>query len=233
MAGKDGFRRVTKQGIRIDGAFYQPFGVLPGADVFCRHDPSDLGRLWLFAEDGESYLGEAICPELAGEDPAEITARQRAMQKAIEEDGLADIRREKRKLTPMTVAQAQREAHRHNADVIAFKRPFSAHSTPQTLAAMQVGKKGGSKPLSARENAMLDSLQAGTPSNVSALPDKNTPDSRFQKAVRFEARIRDGQALSDADAIWLTRYQAHPEYRARKLLADAEPQNKRSVPPAS
>lgn len=209
---KDGLRRVTKQGIRIDGAFFQPFGVLPGADVLCRHDLADLGRLWLFAEDGENYLGEAICPELAGENPAEITARQRAMQKAIEEEGLADIRREKRKLTPMLVAAAQREAHRHNADIIAFRRPSSAHATPQTLAALQVGKKRDPRPLSTEETAMLDSLQAGTSSNVSALPETNTPESRFQKALRFEARLQDGQAMSDADALWLTRYQAHPEW---------------------
>ncbi|WP_417691519.1 DDE-type integrase/transposase/recombinase [Roseibium sp.] len=233
IAGKDGLRRVTKQGIRIDGEFYQPFGVLPGSDVFCRHDPADLGRLWLFAEDGESYLGEAICPALSGEDPAQITARQRALQKAVEEDGLADIRKEKRKITPRTVADAQRAAYRHNADIVAFPKAASGHATPKTLAALQVGHKPMSRPLSAGERAMMDSLTANDQLNVSALCEANTPDQRFGRALRFEARIGEGEVLSDEDAIWLSRYQAHPEYRARKLMLDAEPQSKRSVPPAS
>lgn len=45
VAGADGLRRVTKTGIRVDGANYLIGSVMPGTDVLCRMDPSDLGRL--------------------------------------------------------------------------------------------------------------------------------------------------------------------------------------------
>lgn len=78
VAGRDGIRTVGKEGVQVDRTIYIPSGVLPGTEVLVRQDPADLGRVMLFTPDGETYLGEAIAPELAGTDPAEAVARAQA-----------------------------------------------------------------------------------------------------------------------------------------------------------
>lgn len=239
VASNGGLRRVTKEGIQVDNEHYMPFGIMPGTDVLCRHDPADLGRLWLFEPDGETFLGEAICPDLAGADPVVIAAKAKAMQKAHEQEKLADLRREKRKITPRTVMDAQRAAYQHNASVVAFPQRLGEHSTPKTLAAAEVKKRRAPRELNAREAEMMAALQADGPvaakpaAKVHRLNTLETPEARFKRALQFEQRLEEGTALSDDDAIWLAGYKAGPEYRAHRMIWEDTNERKKRVPPAS
>lgn len=221
VAGQNGLRRVTKLGIRVDGAQYLSSDVMPGRDVLCRHNPDDLGRLWLFDPDGETYLGEALCPDLAGLDPAATIAEVRARQKALETEALADIRKAKRRITPRTVAEAQRAAYQQNADILAFPKPAQPHETPQSLAAKAARQKPEPQSLSERESAILDRLtrKDAPDTTVYALTTTDTPEGRFERALQLEARLAEGTPLTDRDALWLAGYQEGAEYRARKLLS--------------
>ncbi|MDQ2084063.1 DDE-type integrase/transposase/recombinase, partial [Xanthobacteraceae bacterium Astr-EGSB] len=70
VAGGNGTREVTKFGVRVDGFHYVVMDALPGDRVLVRLDPNDAGRIYAFgAEDGR-FVGEGVCPELAGIDPA-------------------------------------------------------------------------------------------------------------------------------------------------------------------
>lgn len=235
IAGQNGIRRVTSQGIRIDGEFYYTGDVMPGRDVLVRHDPEDLGRVWLFDRDGESYLGEAVNPDLAGLDPAATIQKVRAMQKKVEEDQLAAIRKLKRKITPRTVADAQRAAYQSNADVLQFPKLTAKHETAKTRAAATVKAKRAPKPLSDAEQQTMQQLarSAPKPAAVQSIKQRETPEDRFERAKRFEARIRAGEPLTQDDAFWLTNYQAGAEYRARNLLWNEKEARQASVPPAS
>lgn len=231
VAGGEGLRRVTKQGIRVDHSFYLPLGcALPGQDVFCRHDPSDLGRLWVFDTDGETYLGEAVCPDLAGLDPAEVIAKVRAGQKAVEESFRNDIAKAKRQINPRTIAEAQREAYRQNADVLAFPKGGTAHTSGPLQAARTVGKRVEAKPLTADQQAMMAELEgqaagaakpAALPATVTPIKERQTPEQRYSRAKQLESRIASGQPLSEPEAVWLTRYQASDEYQGRRMAEDA------------
>lgn len=234
IAGQDGLRRVTKQGIRVDGEFFYTGDVLPGAEILARHDPEDLGKLWLFDADGETYLGEAVNPHLAGLDPAETIQKVRAKQKAIEEERLADIRKAKRRITPRTIADAQRAATQHNADVVSFPRPTEKHETRQMQAAARVKERRAPKPLTAAEQQVMNDLNASPApaSNVQSLKTNHTPEDRFKRAKRFEQRIAEGEKLADADALWLTGYQAGPEYQALNMIHE-DFDRPEQVPPAS
>ena len=231
VASNGGLRIVGKEGVKVDNERYAVLcAAMPGTQVLCRHDPSDLGRLWLFDPDGETYIGEAINPDLAGADPAEVAARSKAIQKAAHEDTLAQIRKEKRKITPRTVMEAQREAYSHNATVLSFPQKRQEHDTAKTLAASEAKKKRAPRPLSDREAAVLDTLKnEPVPDPVDPM---NTPEARFKRARQFEQRIGEGIKLSDADALWLTSYQAGPEYRAHKLIFEDEQAQKSTVPSA-
>lgn len=235
VAGQDGLRRVTNQGIRVAGEFYYTGDVMPGTDILARHDPEDLGRLWLFDPDGETFLGEAVNPDLAGLDPAATIQKVRAMQKKVEEDQLAAIRKQKRQITPRTVAEAQRAAYQSNADVLQFPKPTEKHETAKTRAAATVKAKRAPKPLSDAEQQTMQQLARSVPkpAPVQSIKQRETPEDRFERAKRFEARIRAGEPLTQDDAFWLTNYQAGAEYRARNLLWNEREARQASVPPAS
>ena len=61
---------------------------MPGDRVFVRMDPADAGQVYLFTEDGLTFLGEAVSPELSGHDPQELIARVKAAQKRVDLQGL-------------------------------------------------------------------------------------------------------------------------------------------------
>ncbi|MEP2705203.1 MAG: Mu transposase C-terminal domain-containing protein [Roseibium sp.] len=235
VAGQNGIRRITNQGVRIDSEFYYTGDVMPGQDVLVRHNPDDLGRVWLFEPDGDTYLGEALNPYLAGLDPAETIQKVRAKQKALEDEALADIRKAKRKITPRTVADAQRAAYQHNADVLSFPKPSERHETAKMAAADAAKAKRAPKPLSEAEQQMMDQLltEPLQATNTIALNTLDTPEKRFARARQLEARISGGTRISEREALWLADYQSDPEYRARMMMIEDETNHRKQVPPAS
>lgn len=222
IPGNDGIRTVTKTGVRVDGHHYYTSAAMPGTRVLVRMDPTDMGRVLLFAEDGEAWLGEGICPQLAGLDPVETIQKVKAAQKAYEADRLTDIRREMRKIGPRTVSDALlREGERRAAGVVAFPQPSTPVSTPAMRAAAEAVARGmqPSAPppdLDARRAAVLGTPLAPTPIRPLAL--KESPQQRFRRALDLEAAQRAGHPVDPADAAWLRAYQQQPQYQAQRMI---------------
>lgn len=224
IASGDGIRQVTKQGVRVNRDRYLPMGnVMPGDSVFVRMDPADMGRIMLFAPETEDYLGEAICPNLAGMAPQEVVAKAKAMQKAYEDDRLKDIRRHKRSIKPSNVADAlRREGERKADDVIAFPGRDTVYSTPAMKAASdaaqerpdQVGAVQKDDRIAKRQAALITTL------NVPSKPKstKEKPAERYRRARELEAARSAGEVLDPADQAWLTTYQSLPEFRAQERM---------------
>lgn len=181
--------------------------------------------------------------------PARETIRQRSTETRFDDavwsgscagenvnlsHGVAGIRKAKRRITPRTIADAQRAATRHNADVVSFPRPTQKHETRQMQAAARVKERRAPKPLTAAEQQVMNDLNASPApaSNVQSLKTNHTPEDRFARAKRFEQRIAEGEKLADADALWLTGYQAGPEYRALDMIHE-DFDCPEQVPPAS
>jgi hypothetical protein len=142
IAGKDGLRTVGKTGLRIDHSHYIFAAAMPGTPVFVRMDPADMGRAYVFEPDGETYLGEAVCPELAGVDPAEAVARARAEQKKLLEAGAKELRADMRKIKPRDLAQAVLgRAEENAAKIVAFPRGHDVYATPALDAAGEATRK--------------------------------------------------------------------------------------------
>lgn len=219
IAGGDGIRTVTKTGVRVDGQHYYTAAAMPGTRVLVRMDPADMGRIMLFAEDGEAWLGEGVCPQLAGLDPVETIQKVKAAQKAHEQDRLTDIRRELRKIGPRTVSDALlRDGERRAAGVVAFPHRSEAVSTPALRAAAEALVKGAVAPsapapdLDARRAAVLADL---APRQAQAV---ESPRERFKRALDLEAALRAGLPVDPADAAWLKAYQQQPQYKAQRMI---------------
>ncbi|RJG47369.1 DDE-type integrase/transposase/recombinase [Mesorhizobium sp. DCY119] len=232
VPGKDGLRTVTKTGIRIDGAHYLTGSVMPGETVFCRMDPADLGRVLLFEADGETYLGEAVCPELGGLDPVETIAKVKAAQKAHVDGRIKDIRREMRRIGPRAVVDAMRnQAEKRAGNLLAFPQRAEIHTTPALGAAASASAPAQPNALSDRaaeiHAQMRDEATAAEPipssSNMSTAAVTRLPETReqrFRRALDLEQRRNRGERLRDDDLLWLGAYQTGSEYRAMRAMFD-------------
>ena len=141
-AGKDGYRTATKFGVRVDGHHYVAPTVMPGARVFVRMDPADMGRAFLFAAENGDFLGEATCPRLAGIDPAEALKAARAEQKRIIDERTAEARAEAKRLTkgPALIDLVLEAARRDAGNIVGFPRREIEHSTPALMAAGEAAR---------------------------------------------------------------------------------------------
>jgi putative transposase len=226
IAGSDGFRTVGKQGIRIDHTHYVCPSLLVGERVFVRLDPADMGRVFVFDEDGETFRGMAVAPELAGIDRAGLIAETRAVQRRFIEEGTAELRKEARSIKPRDVADARdRQAAKRAGKLVEFPRRADAHSTP-ALEAATIALRGRRapepRPLTADQEALMREVEADmagapavpTPSNVAPLRITETPQQRFRRALEITASIEAGTEVETAQALWLGGYRETPEYRS-------------------
>lgn len=229
VAGKDGVRTVGKQGITIDRSFYHAPQVMSETQVFVRMDPADMGRAYLFAIDGGEYLGEALCPEILGIDPAEAVALAKAARKSLIDERTAEVRREAKAIKPRDFADAiLGRVPPAASKVVAFPRPSDVHNTPQLTAAGDVfaDRKAPANVLPPADAALQAEIEADlagstAPANVQPLRRADTPQIRFRRALDLRVRLDRGETIETADALWLGGYEAGPEFRSfRDLYAD-------------
>lgn len=211
LAGSDGMRVVQKQGVRIAHSFYLAPNCLPGDRVFVRMDPEDMGRAWLFSADGEAFIGEAVCPELAGVDPQEALAKAKAMRKQMTEERLQELKADMRKISPREAVDALvRDKAREAGKLVDFPRPAEAHDTASLAAAREA--LGEAPTPAARDEELIAKAMQVAP--IAKLPE--TKQMRFRRALTLEAAIERGETISTEDALWLGGYQAGHEYSAMR-----------------
>ena len=212
IPGGNGLRTVGKSGIKIQGSHYLTPTVLPETRVLVRMDPADMGRALLFAENGEEFLGEAVCPELAGIDPAQAVAQARAAQKAILDEGTAEIRQAMREIKPRHMIDAVlRQAAKDSGVLVEMPKRTEVHSTPAIEAALDATSPSEvvSFPVAAARPA-----PEPAPEGVTQLHPSATPQLRFRRALAVRERIAAGQAVPAEEARWFLGYAEGSEYQA-------------------
>ncbi|MGQ8367103.1 Mu transposase C-terminal domain-containing protein [Glaciecola sp. 1036] len=85
----DGIRTVTKEGVKVDGAYYihAELGACIGDRVMCRWNPKDIGKITVFSTITNKFICEAVNPEIAGSEisyrhAVEAKKKQRAILQA-------------------------------------------------------------------------------------------------------------------------------------------------------
>jgi transposase InsO family protein len=227
VAGKDGMRIVTKTGLRIEGAHYLGGFLNVGDTVLVRMDASDMGRAYVFAADGETYLGEAVAPELAGIDPAQAIAAARGAQKALINERMEGAKREARKIKPGDFASAiHRQALVDAGKLVEFPKQESAHDTP-ALAAARDAHTPEAPVHSDAVRALAEQLRAADAqpaANVKPLRTVETMHQRWNRARAIEARKARDEFVEPDELLWLGGYREGPEYRAcLATYGEAEP----------
>nr|WP_281436044.1 DDE-type integrase/transposase/recombinase [Aestuariivirga sp. YIM B02566] len=205
VAGSDGYRTVTKQGIRLDYGYYIAHELMAGAKVYCRQDPEDLGRLYIFESETGAFLAEAICPERSGVNPRQLVAAARAAQQDLIRERTQEIRREARRIKPRDmIDDVLGLAKSKNRNIMPFPKPADTHSSP----ALDEAASALSAPIAMP--GQLPIAQATT--NVVSLPE--TAKQRFRRAIAIQEAMTKSDAV-DADAArWLTSYVQSAEFKA-------------------
>jgi len=221
IAGGDGTRIVTKSGVRIDNSWYMVPAILPGEKVFVRLDPADAGRIFCFSEDGLTFRGEGVCPELAGVDPMALLAQTKKAQAELLAERTAPIRRELRELKkakPQLAARIAREEAERAGKLVALPRPVETYSTSalEAAAAALAGKAGD--PAAPAPAASIERISLMPQPVLAVLPE--TAHQRYARAKTMEEQEKAGIALSIEDARWLAGYRAGAEYRARAIIEE-------------
>lgn len=228
VAGKDGLRVVTKTGLRINDTHYLGGFLNVGDTVLVRMDTDDMGRAYVFEADGETYLGEAIAPELAGIDPRALIARVRAEQKHHIDARMAEARREARRMKARDFAGAiHRQALRDAGTLVEFPKPSTVHDTPALAAAARASQPAvahHSDAISAMA-AQLRAEEATAPAaKVRKLRPQETAHQRWNRARAIEARVARNEIVDADDLLWLGGYREGPEYRGfLDTYGEAEP----------
>jgi transposase InsO family protein len=217
--GDDGRRKVGHEGIAVNKVHYHLGTLLVGDVVFCRQDPIDLGRIYVFKEDEETFLGVAENWELLGLDPAENAARIRALQKAVSDKTVVPVRKMMRSIGPLDVANAQRaKADAGKGNLVAFPQPHAKYETAALKAALDAVTPEVPRQADARTRAEQQRLfgiaatAKADATNVARLPE--TPEQRYRRAVAIKDRLDAGDAGVPAkDAHWVGRYMESSEFK--------------------
>lgn len=212
IVGKDGRRTVTKKGIAIGREHYQTVAAWPGDEVLVRQDPTDLGRALVFAMDGETYLGDAICAPLAGMDPVEVAMRVKAAQKAHEKAGVAELRKEMRAIGPREFMDAAlHQARKRSASLTYLSRPSVPYSTPALEAAQEAAE--ASRPAISAYTPEQAASAAVIQMPAKPTAPRTTPEQRFRRAVTLDECIERGESIDADDEAWLRGYRMGAEYK--------------------
>ncbi len=221
IAGKDGYRTVTKTGIRINETHYLGGFLNVGDTVHVRMDPADMGRAYVYSADARSFLGEAWAPELLGIDPAEAISRARAEQKNLIDGRMAEAKREARKIKAKDMAPAiHRQAAIAAGTLVEFPRASQSYDTPALSAARDAIGRDDTAASHAPEIAAMAVAMRTTSAvseNVLPLRTEETPHQRWKRAAAFEETLALGGELAPADLLWLGGYREGPEYRGFAL----------------
>lgn len=218
-----GLRTVTKKGIRLDGAYFEhpALGGLEGRQVRVLLDEADIGRIYVFEEEGP-FICVAECPERTGISRSELSAARKAHQrKVIAEQKKALREAAQAARTKDIVGDILEERARAAGKLVSFPKPTEEHTTPALQEAARAARADEPPPPAgtdaerqARRQALVHELEAARPIA------QETPKDRFRRARMLEQRIEAGLPVDEAARRWLEGYRRTHEYRSRKSMEE-------------
>lgn len=236
IAGRNGIRVMGHQGIQIDHLNYMPSKILVGTQVFCRHHPDDLGQIYVYTPDGRQFLDIAICPEMSGQNPAEVAKMQMAAVNGLVKDRLNDLKPEIRRIKKDKAAivrsnevnkRRAEERAAERANVIQLPKRDEQHTTPAIAAALDAATlpqaENQPRPLNEKAAELHEAIKREAEERKASKIIHLDPDAglsasarRFKWAMALETQIAAGVELDAETATQLVRFQATPAYRTIK-----------------
>ncbi|WP_245588438.1 DNA-binding protein [Desulfocurvus vexinensis] len=229
--GKDGWRTVSKKGLKVDRFLYDHPALrledeVPGGRVRVLLDEADAGYVYCFNESNE-FVCRAMCPELLGISRQELAEACKAAQAEYLGEATRDLQRTAKRARVDTILQdIVAHASRKAANISALPQPaesYSNHALRESGKAFAATQAPQPQPLTEEQAARREELKRRFQGKVSTLPtetpaarEQRLRKERFAEAEELEAQLEAGQPIPDEKAAWLANYRALPEYRVQK-----------------
>lgn len=220
LAPVAGVRRVGKEGLRVENAsfWHDNLVLYAGKDVYVRHDPEDMGRVYVFDLD-HKFLCEAVNFDRLGADRAAASSAAKQMQRKIVNEQVTEIKKTvRREYSPGKVAEKfYSDNARAAAKVKSFPKPSEAYSTPSIDEATRAGRRDQ---IPQERTPEQKRLQDAIVKNLAAYQQTSEPVMRDQdvwwnRAKALEARLAAGEQLTEEEVERLEYAQASVWYRLR------------------
>ena len=224
----DGWRQVTKKGIRLDHAIFEHphLGALEGSRVRVLLDESDIGEIYVFDED-EKFICKAVCPERTGISRQELGATRKARQKRQIAEQKAALKASARKMgTKDIVREILIERGEAAGKLAYFPKTGRSHETEALAEAAreaQAARIPQARPLTEAEQRAQERLEA----EIAAGPQKSTEviifeakQARLKRGYEIQERICAGVQVDAEDLDWFERFQRMPEFRQARRMAE-------------
>ncbi len=218
-----GTRTVGKKGIRFEHHHYTAPELVPyiGREVRLRRDPDDLGRLYVYSEEG--FLCIAECDRLLGLSPAEKAAAARAVQKRLMSEQKAALKGALNAVHKNPAEAILEHRKRQSGKVTAFPAPSEPYSTPalDEAARARQAAAGQAAPDTQAEvidyAAFRDEFEQHN-QNVLEEVDLRKIHAHW---LRVEARIEAGETVSEEERLGLEGYKASGQYQSQQEFFEA------------
>ncbi|MDD3446901.1 MAG: Mu transposase C-terminal domain-containing protein, partial [Zavarzinia sp.] len=228
-----GYREVGKKGVRVEHATFWGPGLVVGAKVRVRLDPTDMGRIYVYTAEDDAFVCVAENPERLGISRAEVAKRAKANQRAETAELSRRLKATSRRLRPLHEV-AEQMAREALPPVLEFPRPAEPYTTPALEAAADAA--GSERPMPVapapegpRAPAQIIALtKPVSPADAEA----EAKAGRIARWKALDARAKAGEALEPSDARWHAAYGRHPEvvtalnvekWKAEGLVAGGKP----------
>ena len=211
-----GTRTVTKKGIRFEHGYYtapELVGYMQ-QEVRLRRDPDDIGRVYVYAEDG-AFVCVAECDARLGISPAEKAAVAKAMQKAALAEQRAALKEARAAINqnPAEAILAHRIAQ--SEKVTAFPSPSEHYTTAALDAAAEAAG------IRSRTHTPVSDIDADQHAKLVAEFERaevvEMDDPRHVHAywLRVHDRISHGEMVSEDERRGWEVYRASDQYRSQ------------------
>ncbi|ACI98508.1 Mu transposase C-terminal domain-containing protein [Rhodospirillum centenum] len=218
----DGWRVVTKKGIRIDGASFdhQFLGGMEGQRVQVLFDEADYGFVYVFDEAGE-FVCKAMCPERVGVSRIDVAVARKARQNQVIAEGMKQLRKAKKDARTEDVVGDILMARAEEAGkLVTFPTRSEAHTTPALDQAARAGRVLPEPPPARttadreRHLALVEELRTAPPPR----DERAEKRARVERALEIEQRLEAGEAVDADDRRWFEGYRDHPEFQTQKEM---------------
>lgn len=247
-AAGDGRRTVTKKGLRLEGGTFiaAELALRIGEPVFCRIDPADAGRVYVFDEDGR-FICAAVDPERVGIDRQELAAAARRLAAADLARRRQALREAKRQLDPASIVRAVLDQNAADAaKVVALPQPAEMFTTPaleehgRAARAEDAPAPPPRTEADARAESHLVDLTARLHAKRSAAAgrdDRAEAAARIARGLKCRDVLLAGMTLAAEELDWFRAYEGSSEFRTvlvDRFGIDIRPGRYRPLaPPAS
>ncbi|WP_166838672.1 Mu transposase C-terminal domain-containing protein [Rheinheimera pleomorphica] len=223
VPGNKGYRTVTKSdGISVEGGSYvhAELGAYIGERVYCRWNPKDIGKIYVFHALKHHFICEAVNPEIAGNglELQDIALKARAIQRQQQRERRAEFKKAIKQHQVGDIAQRILNAKtEQNGNLAAMPKRSEQVSTNLTQAA-QAAIEASKTPTTGYSDQQLSVFEQRR-QELEALERKdNAPvfTSDSHKA-RYLTELSINTELPPVEKAWLHAYRSRNKAAVRFL----------------